>query len=229
MRIKDIPPEERPREKLQRLGAGALSDAEILALAFGTGRVGLNAVELGRDLILRFGNLRNLSRASIEELRKVPGIGSAKAAHLSAIFEFGRRLAREPFGEKAIASPEDVFELIGPEMQLLSQESVRVVLLNHRKRLIQVAEVFLGTGNESFANPAEILRKAVVHSAHALVLVHNHPSGDPSPSRADHEATRRVKEACQAVGIEFTDHLIVGCRGSEGNPPYFSFREAGLI
>jgi len=114
-------------------------------------------------------------------------------------------------------------------MQMLSQESVRVVLLNHRKRLIHLTEVFRGTGNESFANPSEILRKAISHSANAIILVHNHPSGDPTPSQADHDVTYRLKNAALAVGIEFTDHIVIGCRSREAGDPYFSFREAGLL
>lgn len=229
MLIKDIPEDERPREKLFRNGAATLSDAEILALFFATGRAGTSAIELGREMINRFGSLRNMSRASTAELCQIPGIGPAKAAQLAAVFEFGRRLAHEPFNELSVASPEDVFSLIGPEMQMLSQESVRVILLNHRKRLIHLGEVFRGTGNESFANPSEILRKAISLGAHAFVVVHNHPSGDPTPSLADHEVTRRIKSAALAVGIEFTDHIIIGCRSESSNDPYFSFREAGLI
>lgn len=229
MLIKEIPKDERPREKLFHKGASALSDAEILALFFSTGRAGISAIELGREMIHRFGSLRNLSRATIEELRHIPGVGPAKAAQLAAVFEFGRRLAHEPFNQLAVTSPEDVFSLIGPEMQMLSQESVRVILLNHRKRLIHLSEVFRGTGNESFANPSEILRKAISHSAHAFIVVHNHPSGDPSPSQADHEVTRRLKSAALAVGIEFTDHIIIGCRSEGAADPYFSFREAGLL
>lgn len=229
MLIKDIPEDERPREKLFRNGAAALSDAEILALFFATGRAGTSAIELGREMINRFGSLRNMSRATTAELCQIPGIGPAKAAQLAAVFEFGRRLAHEPFNELSVASPEDVFSLIGPEMQMLAQESVRVILLNHRKRLIHLGEVFRGTGNESFANPSEILRKAISLGAHAFVVVHNHPSGDPTPSLADHEVTRRIKSAALAVGIEFTDHIIIGCRSESSNDPYFSFREAGLI
>lgn len=229
MLIKDIPEDERPREKLFRNGAAALIDAEILALFFATGRAGTSAIELGREMINRFGSLRNMSRATTAELCQIPGIGPAKAAQLAAVFEFGRRLAHEPFNELSVASPEDVFSLIGPEMQMLAQESVRVILLNHRKRLIHLGEVFRGTGNESFANPSEILRKAISLGAHAFVVVHNHPSGDPTPSLADHEVTRRIKSAALAVGIEFTDHIIIGCRSESSNDPYFSFREAGLI
>jgi len=229
MLIKDIPEDERPREKLFHRGPAALSDAEILAVFFSTGRAGISAIELGREMIQRFGSLRNLSRATTEELCQIQGIGPAKAAQLAAVFEFGRRLAHEPFNELSVTSPEDVFSLIGPEMQMLSQESVRVVLLNHRKRLIHLTEVFRGTGNESFANPSEILRKAISHGAHAIIVVHNHPSGDPTPSLADHEVTRRLKSASLAVGIEFTDHIIIGCRSERASDPYFSFREAGLI
>lgn len=229
MLIKDIPEDERPRERLFRNGATTLSDAEILALFFATGRAGTSAIELGREMINRFGSLRNMSRATTAELCQIPGIGPAKAAQLAAVFEFGRRLAHEPFNELSVASPEDVFSLIGPEMQMLAQESVRVILLNHRKRLIHLGEVFRGTGNESFANPSEILRRAISLGAHAFVVVHNHPSGDPTPSLADHEVTRRIKSAALAVGIEFTDHIIIGCRSESSNDPYFSFREAGLI
>ena len=229
MLIKDIPEEERPREKLDTLGPRALSDAEILAVFFSTGRAGVSAIDLGREMISRFGSLRNLSRASLDELKQVPGIGPAKAAQLSAVFEFGRRLAHEPYNDQAITSPEEVFAIIGPEMQMLSQESVRVILLNHRKKLLHLGEVFKGTGNESFANPSEILRAAISRGAHSFILVHNHPSGDPSPSGADHEVTRRLKTAASAIGIEFTDHVIIGSHSQDSRAPYFSFREAGLI
>jgi DNA repair protein RadC len=223
MLIKDIPEDERPREKLFRNGAASLSDAEILALFFATGRAGTSAIELGREMINRFGSLRNMSRATTAELCQIPGIGPAKAAQLAAVFEFGRRLAHEPFNELSVASPEDVFSLIGPEMQMLAQESVRVILLNHRKRLIHLGEVFRGTGNESFANPSEILRKAISLGAHAFVVVHNHPSGDPTPSQADIAMTERIRTGCEALSITLHDHLIIG-KSRES-----SFRSLGLI
>ncbi len=228
MLIKEMPEDERPREKLVERGPAALSDAEILAVFFSTGRKGLSAVDLGREMISRFGNLRNMSRATLEELTDIDGIGRAKAAQLAAVFEFGHRLAKEPYSEESITSPEDAFALVGPEMQRLSQESVRVILLNHRKRLIHIAEVFIGTKSESFANPSEILRKAISHAASSIVLVHNHPTGDPTPSQADNEVTRRLAKACEAVGIELTDHIIVGCQ-SNSSGPYYSFRESGII
>ncbi len=230
MLIKEIPEDERPREKLLERGTASLSDAEILAVFFGSGRAGVSAVELGREMIERFGSLRQLSRASVEDLLQIPGIGPAKAAQLAAVFEFGHRLAKEPYHERPVECPEDVFALVGADMQRLAQEAVRVVMLNHRKRHIHTGEIFRGTGNESFANPAEILRRAISHSAHAIVLVHNHPSGDPSPSQADCDATRRLKSACDAIGIELADHLIVGSLSARRpGSPYFSFREAGLL
>lgn len=229
MLIKDLPEDERPREKLLQKGAVSLSDAEILAVFLGTGRKGFSAIELGHEMLKHFGSLKNLSRASVEELTKVGGIGPAKAAQLAGIFEFGQRLARETFNEEPITCPEEVYELVGNEMQRLSQESVRAILLNHKKRLIQVAEVFVGTSNESFANPSEILRKAIGHAAHSMILVHNHPSGDPTPSGADHHVTKRMKTACDAVGLEFTDHIVIGSSTNSSGQSYFSFREAGLL
>ncbi len=229
MRIKDLPEDERPREKIATLGARFLSDAEILAIFFGTGTKGQSAVELGRGMISHFGSLRNISRATVQELLALDGVGPAKAAHLAAVFEFGRRLSKETYSSQAITSPEDAYELLGYEMQQLTQESVRAILLNHRKRLIHVVEIFRGTGNESFANPSEILRPAISHAAHSLILVHNHPSGDPSPSLADHEVTKRMRDASRAVGIEFIDHIVIGCQSEDSHEPYFSFREAGLV
>lgn len=229
MLIKDLPEDERPREKILEKGAAYLSDAEILAVFFGTGRQGISAIGLGREMIRRFGSLRNLSRASVAELTGQTGIGPAKAAQLAAVFEFGRRLAREPFREQPVECPEDVYELVGHEMQSLRQESVRAILLNNRKKVIHIVEVFRGTATESFANPAEILRVAIGHGANGIVLVHNHPSGDPSPSEADRNATHRMKSACDAVGIELTDHVVIGSSGRSGTGSYFSFREAGLV
>ncbi|HRQ88649.1 MAG TPA: DNA repair protein RadC, partial [Bacteroidia bacterium] len=221
MLIRELPEDERPREKLLNEGASALSDAEILAVFFGTGRAGVSAVDLGREIISHFGSLRRLSRATHEELVRISGVGPAKASQLAAVFEFGRRLARETYRDLAIETPEDAFSLVGSEMQRLEQESVRVILLNNKKRLLKTEEVFRGTRSESFASPAEILKRAIVASAQAMILVHNHPSGDPTPSRSDHETTRKLKEASEAVGIELVDHLIVGAPSLRSDTPYF--------
>ncbi|MEZ5326742.1 MAG: DNA repair protein RadC [Verrucomicrobiales bacterium] len=229
-RIHDLPEEERPREKMAVRGAQALTDAELLAIFLGTGTVGKSAIDIGRELLKHFDSLSGLSRRTLTELRSVKGIGFAKAVHLSATFELGRRLAREKFAEQKVDSPEAVYELLGPEMRLLSKESLRVLLLNTRHHLIRIEEVSLGSLNECIAHPREIMHSCVAHSAYAFILAHNHPSGDPSPSRADRDLTRRIAEAANILQVKFLDHVIVGSLGGDENcDPYFSFREMGLL
>lgn len=227
--IKDLPNEDRPREKLQRLGPAALTDAELLALFFGTGREGVSAIELATELLHHFGSLKSLARAELAELTRIKGVGPAKSTQLAAVFEFGKRLASESFRSAPITGPEDVYELLAPEMRHLAQESVRVLLLSHNKEMIRMIEVFRGTKNECFANPSEILKPAISHSASSMVMTHNHPSGDASPSSADIQSTRRLNQACELVGITLDDHVIIGSVGPKSPTGYFSFREAGLI
>lgn len=227
--IKDIPDDERPREKLERYGAKSLTDSEILAIFFATGREGVSAIDLARELLDHFDTLKNLSQADSAELQNIKGIGPAKSAQLMAVFEFGRRLAREAFSAVPISAPEDVYALLGPEMRGLAQESVRVVMLNHRKELIRTTEVFLGTKSECFANPPEILKPAVTNSASSIILVHNHPTGDPSPSSADIQATRKLAIACETLGIGLDDHVIIGSVSQSFPEGYYSFRESGLL
>lgn len=227
--IKDIPDDERPREKLERFGAQSLTDSEILALFFATGRKGVSVIDMARELIEKFGSLKELSRAEPQELQTIKGIGPAKSAQLAAVFEFGRRLARESFKAMPISSPQDVYDLLGPEMRGLAQESVRVVLLNHRKELIKTSEIFLGTKNECFASPPEILKSAIINSAASIILVHNHPTGDPSPSAADIQATRKLAKACETIGIGLDDHVIIGSVTPSFPEGYYSFRESGLL
>ncbi len=227
--IKDLPEAERPREKLELSGVKSLSDSEILAIFFGTGREGVSAIDLARECISYFGSLKQMSRAEPAELRKIKGIGPAKSAQLLAVFEFGRRLAQETFRSMPVTCPDDVCALLGPEMRALSQESVRAVLLNHRKELIRVVEIFLGTKSECFAAPPEILKPAIANSAASIVLVHNHPSGDPSPSAADISATRKLQKACETVGIGLDDHVIIGSVSPSFPDGYYSFRSSGLL
>lgn len=229
-RIRDLPEDDRPREKLSRLGPSSLSEAELLALFFGTGRPGASAVDLGRELIQRFGSLRALSRLTVEELRQVSGIGPAKSTQLAAVFEFGRRLARERYRDLPVDSPEAVYDLLGPEMRALTQESVRLVLLDNRSNLLHVSEVTRGTLNECIAHPRDIFRIAIGWSAASFILVHNHPSGNPSPSQADIALTRQLRDAAAFLHIEMHDHVIIGAPSeSESADAYYSFRESGLI
>src|SRR5205807_5732325 len=223
-----MPEDERPREKLAAHGPAALADSELIAILLRTGMVGANAIEIARGLLQRYGSLRALSRCSVDELAKIPGIGPAKAVQLAAAFDLGNRLARETLSKQKIDSPELVNELVGPEMRRLRKESLRVILLDTRYHLIRVEEVSIGSVNESIAHPRDVFRPALVASAYAVIVVHNHPSGDASPSQTDHSLTRRLAEAAELLQIKLLDHIIIGAP-SEGNPGYFSFKEAGVL
>jgi DNA repair protein RadC len=223
-----MPEGERPREKLAARGATALSDAELIAILLRTGMVGANAIEIARDLLKRHGSLRGLSRCGVDELTKISGVGFAKAVQLAAAFDLGNRLARETLSIQKIDSPELVNELLGGEMRMLRQEAMRVVLLDTRYHLIRVEDVSSGTVNESIAHPREIFRPAVIASAYAVIVVHNHPSGDPSPSQADHSLTRRLAEAAELMQIKLLDHIVIGSQSND-SPGYFSFKEAGVL
>jgi DNA repair protein RadC len=223
-----MPEDERPREKLATHGASALADSELIAILLRTGMVGANAIEIARNLLKRHGSLHGVSRCSVDELAKIPGIGFAKAVQLAAAFDLGNRLARETLAHQKIDSPELVNELVGGEMRMLRKEAMRVVLLDTRYHLIRVENVSSGTVNESIAHPREIFRPAVIASAYAVIVVHNHPSGDPSPSQADHSLTRRLAEAAELMQIKLLDHVIIGAQSNDGSG-YFSFKEAGVL
>lgn len=223
-----MPEDERPREKLAAHGASALADSELIAILLRTGMVGANAIEVARELLKRHGSLRGLSRCSVDELANIPGVGFAKAVQLAAAFDLGNRLARETLANQKIDSPELVNKLVGGEMRTLRKEVMRVVLLDTRYHLIRVEDVSSGSVNESIAHPREIFRPAVVASAYAMIVVHNHPSGDPSPSQADHNLTRRLAEAAELMQIKLLDHIIIGAQSGR-KPGYFSFKEAGVL
>jgi DNA repair protein RadC len=228
LKIREMPEGERPREKLAAHGASALTDPEVIAILLRTGLVGANAIEVGRELLQKYGSLRGLSRCSVDELKKIPGVGPAKAIQLAAAFDIGRRLAHETLSKQKIDSPELVNELVGAEMRRLRKESLRVILLDTRYRLIRSEEVSVGSGNESIAHPREVFHPAVASSAYAVIVVHNHPSGDASPSQADHSLTRRLAEAAELLQIKLLDHIIIGAP-ADGNAGYFSFKEAGVL
>jgi DNA repair protein RadC len=228
LKIREMPKEDRPREKLAARGAGALNDAELIAILLGTGLQGANAVEVARQLIKEYGSLGTLSRCSVQELARIKGIGFAKATQLAAAFGLGHRLARENLARKKIDTPERVYELLGPEMRALHKESLRIILLDTRYSLIRVEDVSLGSVNESIAHPRDVFRPALIYSAYAVVVVHNHPSGDPAPSHADHGLTRRLREAAELLQIRLLDHIIIGAP-AEGRLPYFSFKETGVL
>ena len=228
IKIREMPQEERPREKLAAHGAAALTDPELIAILLRTGVVGANAVEVGRELLNRYGSLAGLSRCTVDELARIRGVGFAKAVQLVAAFGLGQRLARETLSKQKIDSPELANELVGAEMRRLHKESLRVILLDTRYHLIRIEEVSIGSVNESIAHPRDVFRPAVVSSAYAVIVVHNHPSGDPSPSQTDHSLTRRLAEAAELLQIKLLDHIIIGAPSEQGTG-YFSFKEAGVL
>ena len=209
-RICDLPDDDRPREKLARSGAGALSDSELLALFLRSGTQKLSAVELGRKLIREAGSLQALSRMGLKELQRVDGIGPAKASELTAAFEIAARLARERFTTKPIHSAEDLYEMLGPSN------------VTANERLSQ------GSDNQTIAEARDVLGLVLRHGAPRFILAHNHPSGDPTPSQPDRAVTRQIERACIDLRIELLDHVIFGLH-LDGRDPYFSFRDSGLL
>jgi DNA repair protein RadC len=226
--IRELPEQQKPREKLLQRGVDSLTDAEILAILLRTGVRGCNVIELAQKLLYKFGSLAQLSRCPIAELASFKGVGSVKALHLTAAFGLGTRLAAEQVVSDPLNHPEAIYQLVGAEMRRLDRESLRVVLLDTRFRLIAISEISKGTLNESLAHPREIFKPAITHSAYAFVLVHNHPSGDPAPSDVDLRLTRRVAECARMLQIQLLDHLVVGSP-QQGRPGYFSFKEAGIL
>jgi DNA repair protein RadC len=223
-----MPEDERPREKLAAHGASALTDPELIAILLRTGVAGKNVLEVARHLLKEFGSLGGLSRCTVDELARIRGVGFAKAVQLVAAFGLGQRLARETLSKQKIDSPELVNELVGAEMRRLHKESLRVILLDTRYHLLRVEEVSVGSVNESIAHPRDVFRPAVIASAYAVIVVHNHPSGDSSPSQTDHSLTRRLAEAAELLQIKLLDHIIIGAPTQE-RAGYFSFKEAGVL
>jgi DNA repair protein RadC len=222
--IREWPVLERPRERLLAVGAGALASRELLAILIGSGREGVSAIDVAGTLLRSAdGSLRRLAVASPAQISAVQGIGPAVAARISAALELGRRLAREgPLERTRIRGPRDVYELSAPGMRDLSQEEFRVLLLNTQHAVVREIPVTRGTLDASIVHPREVFRAAIAESAAAMILVHNHPSGDPTPSPEDRQVTRQLAEAGRVLGIPVLDHVVVG----DGR--YVSFVEAGL-
>src|SRR5271163_1991304 len=227
--MRELPPAERPRERLLNQGANALKTAELLAILLRTGTSGRPVLDLADFLLTHFGSLEALSRASVGELAKIKGIGQAKAIGLKAAFALAARLARSEAEARSIETADDIARLLGDEMRLLDYESVRVICLNTKHMVLAVEEVTRGTLNESLFHPREALRPAIARQAHAVILVHNHPSGNPSPSDADLRVTRLMKAAGELLQIELLDHVILGAPRKGEGKCYFSFRDEGLL
>lgn len=222
--IRQWPEAERPRERLHRDGAAALASRELLAILIGSGREGASALDIAGALLRSAdGSLRRLAAATPVELAGVVGIGPATAARVSAALELGRRLAREgPLERGRIRGPADVYERCAPGMRDLAQEEFRTLLLNTQHAVLRELVITRGTLDTSIVHPREVFRAAITENAAAIVLVHNHPSGDPTPSPEDRTVTGQLAEAGRLVGIPVLDHVVVG----DGR--YVSFVEAGL-
>jgi DNA repair protein RadC len=230
MRLKDQPASERPRERLAALGPGALSQAELIGILLRTGLKGMNAVEVGQQLLRRFGTLQALALASVDDLRQVKGIGRDKAVTLVAAFALARTMAAELHAEPPLLeTPDAVVNLLREENRLLAVETLQVILLNTRRRLIRTETISQGTLDTLLVHAREVFKVAIAANAAALILAHNHPSGDPTPSEADIKVTRDLIRAGQLLKIEVLDHIIMGRATQERPKEYASLRELGYF
>ncbi len=231
IRLKDQPASERPRERLVAHGADALSHSELIAILLRTGLKGANAVEIGRQLMQRYGSLQALARASVVDLQATKGIGRDKAVTLVAAFTLARKMAKELRNESPVLdTPEAVADSMREEARLRNSEVFQVLLLNTRRRLIgEPVKVADGTLDTILVHPREVFQSAIAANAAAIVLVHNHPSGDPTPSEADIKVTRDLIRAGQLLKIEVLDHVIIGRATSERSKDYVSLRELGYF
>lgn len=221
--IKDLPQDERPRERLQQLGPGALSTAELLAIILRTGMKDENVIRLAQRLLHTCGGIVGLARSSFEELRDIKGLGPAKATELKAAFELGRRLAIASPNEKPLVkSPADAAALLMLEMQALEQEHLRTILLDTRNQVLKVHTVYIGSLNTAVVRVGELFREAIRLNAAAMIVAHNHPSGDPTPSPEDVHVTRQIVEAGKLLNVDVLDHLVIG------EQRWVSLKERGL-
>ena len=221
--IRELPADERPRERLALRGAGGLSAAELIALLWGSGARGRSAVDLAADALARHDGLSGLARASDRELADLPGIGAARAAQLIAAFELGRRLLADwPAGRWTIRSPRDVADRLVLQMGRLEREELRVVLLDTKNVVLRVATVYQGNVSSSLVRVGELFRDAVRLNATGLILAHNHPSGDPTPSPDDLHLTAEALAAGRLLDIDLLDHLVVG------HDAWVSLRDRGV-
>jgi len=223
-KIKELPVHERPRERLEKLGAEALSDAELLAILLRTGIPGVSALGLANRVLFKFGDLKSVAGASLEQLCEIDGIGRAKAIQIKAAFDIAKRLSEfKPQEKPVVRSSRDVFALLADEMRMQEKECFKALYLDVKNHVKKVETISVGTLNASLVHPREVFKSAVRDNCAAVIIVHNHPTGDPTPSAHDTETTKRIKAAGKVLGIELLDHIIIG----EGR--YFSFKDKDLI
>lgn len=224
MRITDWPQEDRPREKLLTKGEQALTDAELLAIFLKTGIHGKTALDIARDLLIEHGNLKQVLNASAHILTQICGIGKTKYVTLKAAIELGRRYLNQPLMPRMqLNSSQRTQQFLAEHLREHTNEVFACLFLDNHFRLICFEKLFFGTVNEANIYPREIVRKSLVHNAAKIILAHNHPSGNPTPSAADKEITLLIKNALGLIDVTVADHVIIG------NPSHFSFAEAGLL
>ncbi len=223
--IKELPKDERPREKLLKYGVDSLSNSELLAILIRTGTREMSALDLSNKLLaLDHDGISFFASSSLEELRRLKGIGDAKACQIMAAIELGKRIATKPKSKRInISSPIEVANLFLEEMRYYKKEFFKILLLNTKNEIIMIEEISVGNLNSAIVHPREVFSVAVRKSASAIILVHNHPSGNPDPSREDIELTKRLIAAGEIIGIEVLDHLIIG------DGVFISFKEKSII
>lgn len=224
MSLRRLPLDERPRERLYHIGAGELSLQELLAIIVGRGTREASALAVAYSIVESFGDVVSIGRASLDDLKKIPGVGFVRACQLSAAFEIGKRFARVSGVKRtSVRGPGDIAMLFMDEMKHLDKEYFKAALLNTKNQILRTVTVSIGSLNASIVHPREIFKPAISASAASIILVHNHPTGDPTPSREDVEFTRRFAKCGELMGIQLLDHIIIG----SGN--YRSLKEAGVF
>lgn len=222
--VKEMRPDEQPREKLMDYGGESLSDAELLAILLRTGSQSMNVIQTSQALLDHFGGLRHLARKNWQELKVIPGIARVKALTLEAVFELSRRIQVASLGDQIqITSPEDAVAYFGPKLRDLTKEVFIVAFLNNAKMVMGYKKISSGGSTSTIVDPAEVMRQAMMNEANSILLLHNHPSGQTSESKADIQLTKRLVEAGKLLGIPVDDHIIIAGDG------YTSFKEKRLI
>lgn len=223
-RLKDLPGELLPRERLFQYGPEALSNREVLAILLRTGLKGENVLDFAERLLTEAGGLSGLARLTVHELTQIHGLGNAKAAEIKAALELGRRsVSSDPLARPVVNSPQDIAHLVMEEMRYLDREHFRVVSLSTKNHVLGISPISVGSLNSSLVHPRECFKEAIRRNSNAIILLHNHPSGDPTPSREDMDVTRRLSEGGQILGIEVLDHVIIG------DNRYISLKERGIL
>jgi len=231
LRVCDMPLQLRPREEFERVGAENVSDVVLLALIVRTGSAGMNVVEVSQQLLASFGSLTALARASAADLQAIDSIGPVKAQMIKAAMELAQRLTRESVGEKPlITTPEQAAAVLRERARILQHEVFWALLLDTKNRLIgEPRQISEGTLNSSLVHPRELFKQAIQQSSAAIILAHNHPSGDPTPSAEDIKVTKQLIGAGEVMGIKVLDHIVLGHRRHHTDTDFLSLREAGLV